>query len=53
LFHRPPPLSRDQLVMIEEDNVGQPEAAMEDFDLTPVSFEAGLEAYLKTRAGSE
>lgn len=53
LFRRPPPLSRDQLVMLQEDNVGQPETAMEHFRLAPQSFEEGLAAYLKTRAGSE
>jgi uncharacterized protein YbjT (DUF2867 family) len=53
LFHRPPPLSRDQLLMLQEDSVGQPEAAMELFGLSPVSFEAGLAAYLKTRAEFE
>jgi NADH dehydrogenase len=50
LSHRPPPLSRDQLVMLKEDNVGHPEAASEQFGWTPVAFEAGLAAYLKTRA---
>jgi NADH dehydrogenase len=53
LFHRPPPLTRDQVLMLQEDNVGQPEAAFERFGLTPVSFEAGLADYLKTRAESE
>jgi NADH dehydrogenase len=53
LFRRPPPLSRDQLVMLQEDNVGQPETAIEHFRLIPQSFEDGLAAYLKTRGGSE
>jgi NADH dehydrogenase len=53
LFRRPPPLSRDQLVMLQEDSVGQPEAAIEQFGLNPVSFEAGLSAYLRTRAERE
>lgn len=52
LFGQPAPLSRDQLVMLQEDNVGQPEAAVEQFRLTPPSFEQGLAAYLKTRAES-
>jgi NADH dehydrogenase len=53
LFRRPPPLSGDQLVMLQEDNVGQPETAIEQFRLNPPSFEDGLAAYLRTRAGSE
>ena len=53
LFQRPPPLSRDQLLMLQEDNVGQPEAALEQFGLSPVSFEAGLADYFRTRAESE
>ena len=50
LFRRPPPLSRDQLLMLQEDNVGDPEPASLQFGLTPVAFEVGLAAYLKTRA---
>jgi uncharacterized protein YbjT (DUF2867 family) len=53
LFRRPSPLSRDQLLMLVEDNVGQPEAAIELFGLMPVSFESGLAAYLKTRVAPE
>jgi uncharacterized protein YbjT (DUF2867 family) len=53
LFRGPPPLSRDQLVMLQEDNVGQPETAIEHFRLTPPSFEEGLAAYLKTPGAGE
>ncbi len=53
LFHRPPPLSRDQLLLLQEDNVGQAEPALEQFRLSPVPFEAGLAAFLKTPGESE
>jgi NADH dehydrogenase len=49
LFRRPPPLSQDQLLMLQEDNVGEPGAAMEQLDLKPITFEAGLSAYLGRR----
>jgi NADH dehydrogenase len=46
LLHQAPPLNRDQLLMLQEDNVGRPEAARELFGLPARSFEAGLRSYL-------
>lgn len=37
-----PPFTRDQLLMIEEDNVGDPGPAMRDLNLEPESFGEGL-----------
>jgi uncharacterized protein YbjT (DUF2867 family) len=42
-----PPLNRDQLIMLGEDNVGNPKPAVEEFQLTPVSFEQGIARYLR------
>ena len=42
-----PLLNRDQLLMLEEDNVGDPSEAVKDFDLTPIEFHAGIRAYVK------
>jgi NADH dehydrogenase len=42
----PPPLNRDQLIMLQEDNAGNPEPAKTLFGLTEVSFEAGIRKYL-------
>lgn len=36
------PLTRDQLTMLEEDNVGDPTAFYADFGLSPEPFDAGL-----------
>jgi uncharacterized protein YbjT (DUF2867 family) len=41
-----PPFNRDQLIMTEEDNVGDPEPAERDFLLVQESFEQGLARYL-------
>lgn len=46
LLHIPPPLSRDQVQMLQEDNVGNPEPARELFGLEPVSFNVGIRTYL-------
>lgn len=40
------PVTSDQLVMLEEDNPGDPEPFVEAFDLTPVPLAIGLEAML-------
>lgn len=47
LLRKPPPLNRDQLVMLQEDNVGDPRAANELFGLRPIPFRDGIAAYLK------
>jgi uncharacterized protein YbjT (DUF2867 family) len=41
-----PPFNRDQLIMTEEDNVGDPKPAERDFLLDQESFEQGLARYL-------
>jgi uncharacterized protein YbjT (DUF2867 family) len=40
------PLTRDQLLMLEEDNIGENEAMKRDFDMTPRKFEEILRSYL-------
>jgi NADH dehydrogenase len=47
LLGRAPPLNRDQLIMLQEDNVGNPRPAMELFGLRPSSFRKGIARYLK------
>ena len=46
LFRRPPPLNRDQVLMLQEDNVGNGTAADALFGLKPRPFRQGIEAYL-------
>ncbi len=46
---RPPPLNRDQLIMLQEDNVGNPEPADALFGLTPPPFREGIARYLTPR----
>lgn len=46
LLHRPPPLNRDQLLMLREDNVGDGWPANELFRLKTVPFREGIAAYL-------
>ena len=41
------PLNRDQLTMLNEDNVGNPEPADKLFSLQPISFKQGIATYLK------
>jgi len=43
------PLNRDQLVMLREDNVGNPEPANALFDLKPTGFREGIASYLAPR----
>jgi len=45
-FHRAPPVNRDQLVMLQEDNVGDPRAADELFGLKHTPFSEGIAKYL-------
>jgi uncharacterized protein YbjT (DUF2867 family) len=47
LLGKAPPLNRDQLLMLNEDNVGNPEPANELFGLKPVSFKEGISQYLR------
>ena len=42
-----PLLNRDQLLMLEEDNVGDPSQAKDDFGINPPDFRTGISAYLK------
>ena len=42
------PLSRDQLLMLEEDNIGDPGPARRDLGIEGQSFEPGIARYLKT-----
>ena len=46
---RNPPFNRDQLIMTEEDNAGDPKPAEQDFWLKQESFEQGLARYLERR----
>jgi NADH dehydrogenase len=41
-----PPVSVDAVKMLEEDNVGQPEPAMKEFDFAPKDFWIGLQEVL-------
>ena len=43
----PPPLNRDQLIMLEEDNVGDAATARTRFGWTEETFESGIRKYLK------
>ena len=52
LLHRAPPLSRDQLLMLGEDNLGNGFPANELFDLKPIPFSEGIAAYLKPNRGA-
>jgi uncharacterized protein YbjT (DUF2867 family) len=45
-----PPFTRDQLLMLQEDNAGNPKPAERDFVLEPESFEDGVARYLKRNA---
>ncbi len=46
ILRRPAPLSRDQILMLEEDNVGNPEAAERDFQIRSIPFAEGIGAFL-------
>jgi hypothetical protein len=51
LLRLAPPLNRDQLLMLGEDNVGDPEPAFRDFRIKPLDFATGIRRYLP-RSGS-
>ena len=48
LLHRLPgfPLTPDQLLMLQEDNIGDGQPFYSTFGLTPVALDAGLRAML-------
>ena len=46
ILRRPAPLSRDQILMLEEDNVGNPEAAEREFQIRSIPFANGIGAFL-------
>jgi len=50
LLGKAPPLNRDQLIMLEEDNVGNPQPANELFGLVPTSLREGIARYLNREA---
>jgi NADH dehydrogenase len=47
LLRRAPPLTRDQILMLQEDNVGSPEPAQTLFGLKSVPFREGIAGYLR------
>ena len=47
VLRRPAPLSRDQILMLEEDNVGNPKAAERDFQIPVVPFAEGVGEFLR------
>lgn len=47
LLRKAPPLNRDQLVMLQEDNVGNAKPAVDVFGLRPVPFREGIGKYLR------
>ena len=44
-----PLLSRDQLIMLQEDNVGDPSETIKDFGVSMPDFRSGITAYLTQR----
>ena len=50
LLRRASPLNRDQLIMLQEDNVGNPQPANALFGLKPVPIREGMAKYLKREA---
>jgi NADH dehydrogenase len=46
LLRKVSPLNRDQLIMLQEDNVGNPRPANELFGLTPTLLREGIARYL-------
>ena len=49
LLGKASPLNRDQLLMLSEDNVGNPQPANELFGLKPIGFREGIASYLAPR----
>ncbi|MCU0788770.1 MAG: complex I NDUFA9 subunit family protein [Verrucomicrobia bacterium] len=50
LLHRPPPLTRDQILMLQEDNVGDPAEIERLFDLKQTGFAEGIGKYVRAGA---
>lgn len=50
LLNQAPPLNRDQLRMLQEDNIGDPAPANDLFGITPLRFGDGIRRYLKPDA---
>jgi hypothetical protein len=48
LLGRPAPLNRDQLLMLQEDNIGDPAPANRLFGLEPKPFREGIAGFLKS-----
>ena len=46
LLHRAPPLNRDQILMLAEDNVGDPGPMMRDFGIDPEPFRDAIRRFL-------
>jgi uncharacterized protein YbjT (DUF2867 family) len=49
LLRKAPPFNQDQLLMLQEDNVGDPQPANELFGLRPVALREGIAKYLMRR----
>jgi uncharacterized protein YbjT (DUF2867 family) len=49
LLRKSPPLNRDQLLMLQEDNVGNPQAANELFGLRPAPLRENIAGYLNVK----
>jgi len=49
LLRKASPLNCDQLIMLQEDNVGNPQPANDLFGLKPVSVRAGIAQYLSVK----
>jgi NADH dehydrogenase len=49
LLRQAPPLSRDQLIMLQEDNAGNAEPANALFGIEPVPLRSGIERYLSLK----
>jgi uncharacterized protein YbjT (DUF2867 family) len=47
LAGKPPPLNRDQLLMLQENNAGDGSAAIRDFGLQLLPFEQGIRQYVR------
>jgi hypothetical protein len=47
LIGRPSPLTRDQLLMLDEDNTGDPRPAVSDFQLPSRSVAVEIAKYLR------
>jgi NADH dehydrogenase len=50
LLRRAPPLNRDQLIMLGEDNVGDSGPLNSLFGLKPVTFREGIAAWLRRQS---